>query len=118
MATQYSLQDIVIKNTYSSLEVDLVDDVVVSLLQRAVQYDRGVGFFTSGWLKEAANGLLAFVKHNGMARIITSPNLSKKDWQTIREADEQRQGQFIVSVSIENALSDLKKNWNMTPWLL
>lgn len=109
MAAQYSLQDIAIKNTYSSLEVDLVDEVVAPLLQRSVQYDRGVGFFTSGWLKEAAKGLLSFVKHNGKARIITSPNLSEKDWQTIKEADEQRQGQLIVAASIENALFDLEK---------
>ncbi|NVM20269.1 MAG: DEAD/DEAH box helicase family protein [Desulfobacterales bacterium] len=109
MATQYSLQDVPIKNTYSSLETDLVDELVVPLLQRAVQYDRGVGFFTSGWLKEAAKGLLSFVKHNGKARIITSPNLSEQDWQTIKVADEQRQGQMIVAGSIENALSDLKK---------
>jgi len=74
----------------------LVDEVVVPLLQLSVNYDRGVGFFTSGWLKEAAKGLLSFVKNQGKARIITSPNLSEKDWKVIRRADLDKQERLIV----------------------
>jgi superfamily II DNA or RNA helicase len=110
MDNLFSLQDIPVRNTYSSLEVDLVDDVVVPLLQRAVQYDRGVGFFTSGWLREAAKGLLVFVKHKGKARIITSPNLAAQDWQVIRQAAQEQQERMIVAVSIDNALTELEKN--------
>lgn len=110
MANPFSLQDIALRNTYSSLEVDLVEEVVIPLLQRSVHYDRGVGFFTSGWLKEAARGLIAFVKHDGKARIITSPNLSERDWQTIRQADHERQEGMIVAASLANALSELEKS--------
>ena len=110
MPNQYSLQDLTIKKTYSSLEVDLVDEVVVPLLQCSVIYDRGVGFFTSGWLKEAAKGLLAFVKNNGKARIITSPNLSERDWQVIQQADQARQERLIMAASIDNVITDLEKS--------
>lgn len=110
MPNQYSLQELAIKKTYSSLEVDLVDEVVVPLLQRSVNYDRGVGFFTSGWLKEAAKGLLVFVKNHGKARIITSPNLSERDWQVIQQADQARQAQLIVAASIDNAITELEKS--------
>lgn len=110
MPNQYSLQDLAIKKTYSSLEVDLVDEVIVPLLQLSVNYDRGVGFFTSGWLKEAAMGLLAFVKNHGKARIITSPNLSEHDWKVIQQADQARQAQLIVAASIENAITELEKS--------
>ncbi len=54
MVAQSSLKDLHINRTYSSLEVDLVNDLIVPLLERSIKYDRGVGFFTSGWLKEAA----------------------------------------------------------------
>lgn len=104
-----SLQEILLKATYSSLETNLVKDVVVPLLQCSMQYDRGVGFFTSGWLKEAATGLLVFVKQGGKARIITSPNLSEKDWQTIRAAAEEKQLNLIVKTSIENGLQELEQ---------
>lgn len=110
MDNPFNLQDIPVRNTYSSLEVDLVDEVVVPLLQRAVQYDRGVGFFTSGWLTEAAKGLLVFVKHKGKARIITSPNLPEQDWQAIRQAAQEQQERMIVAVSIDNAIAELERN--------
>lgn len=109
MAAQYSLKDLPIKHTYSSLEVDLVEDVIIPLLKRSIQYDRGVGFFTSGWLKEAAKGLLSFVKHNGKARIITSPHLSEHDWKVIKVAECERHDQLIVKTAIENALNELEK---------
>jgi superfamily II DNA or RNA helicase len=110
MPNQYSLQDLTIKKTYSSLEVNLVDEVIVPLLQRSVNYDRGVGFFTSGWLREASKGLLTFVKNHGKARIITSPNLSERDWQVIQQADQARQERLIVAASIDNAITDLEKS--------
>lgn len=110
MVNQFSLKDLDIKKTYSSLELNLVDEVVVPLLQSSVSYDRGVGFFTSGWLKEAANGLLAFVKNHGKARIVTSPNLSEQDWRVIQQADQERQERLIAAISINNAIIDLEKN--------
>ncbi len=88
----------------------MVDEVVVPLLQRSVNYDRGVGFFTSGWLKEAAKGLLAFVKNHGKARIITSPNLSERDWQVIQQSDQAKQERLIVATSIDNIITDLEKS--------
>ena len=78
MNNQLSFSSLGLENTYSSLKTDLVEEVIVPLLERSVEYDRGVGFFTSGWLKEAAKGLTALVHHQGKARIITSPQLSQK----------------------------------------
>lgn len=109
MAAPFSFKDLTIRRTYSSLEVDLVDDVIVPLLERSIQYDRGVGFFTSGWLKKAAKGLLAFVKQDGKARIITSPNLSEQDWKIIKSAESKRQDELVVRISIKNALNALEK---------
>ncbi len=97
-----------IMRTYSNLELDLVDEVVVPLLERSVLYDRGVGFFTSGWLKEAVKGLLKFVKNNGKARIITSVNLAEHDWEIIKNADKERHEELTIKKTIDNAISDLK----------
>ena len=113
METADNFINLSLQNTYSSLEVDLVDDVVAPLLSCAVQYDRGVGFFTSNWLKEAAKGLVIFVKNQGKARIITSPRLTEQDWQTIKQATKDKQQQLLVRTSIENLLHELE---SMLEW--
>ncbi len=102
-------QDIEIKHSYSSLESNIVKEIVEPLLKRAVQYDRGVGFFTSGWLKKVTKGLLCFVKNNGKARIVTSTHLSKEDWNVIHSADIDRQHKLVVKKTIENTIEDLEK---------
>ena len=104
-----SLPDIPLAATCSSLETNLIRNVVAPLLQVSVKYDRGVGFFTSGWLKEAAKGLLVFVKQGGKARIITSPNLSEKDWQAIHSAEKEKRYNLIVKRSIENGFRELEQ---------
>ena len=84
-----SLRSLPLKRTYSSLETDLAREVVAPLLQRSVRYNRGVGFFTSGWLKKTSQGILHFVKNQGKAQLILSPNLEEKDWRTIEAAANQ-----------------------------
>lgn len=111
MQNNLSIKEVQLKRTYSSLEVGLVEDVVVPLLKTSVHYDRGVGFFTSGWLKEASKGLLFFVKNSGKARIVTSPHLSESDWKIIKEAEEERHDNLIVSTSIERAFKELEDKY-------
>ncbi|TCI72205.1 DEAD/DEAH box helicase [Exiguobacterium sp. SH0S7] len=45
----------------------------------ANKYDRGVGYFTSGWIAKNAYGLSHFASNGGSARWITSPILEEKD---------------------------------------
>ena len=45
---------------------DLTQDFFAPLLSDAVRYDRGVGFFSSGWLRINAQGRAAFAR-NGVA---------------------------------------------------
>ena len=103
-----SLRDLNFQRTYSSLEVDLVQDIVSPLLERSTQYSRGVGFFTSGWLKKIAKGILPFVKNRGTAKIILSPNLQEKDWQVIASAANC--DQKIVQLSFEKIIKELEEN--------
>ena len=48
-------------------------------------YERGVGFFSAGWLRVAAEGMAAFAHNSGRARRVTSPILSEEDWQALRD---------------------------------
>lgn len=59
---------------------DLMSDLFEPALSLSIAYDRGVGYFSSGWFRQAAKGLTAFASNNGKARWITSPILSECDW--------------------------------------
>lgn len=59
-------------------------DFYAPALSVSVRYDRGVGFFSSGWLRMVAQGLLPFAANGGRARIITSPILNEADWEALQ----------------------------------
>lgn len=70
---------------------DDIDAVLYNpCLKRSVTYDRGVGYFSSSWLKRVAHGLAAFAEHGGRMRLLTSPILSARDWEALREGDRAR----------------------------
>jgi DNA phosphorothioation system restriction enzyme len=80
---------------------DLVDDFFVPALIRSVAYDRGVGFFTSGWIRQASAGLVAFADNGGKARWVTSPILDENDWEALKTGDEGR-----INATLRRALED------------
>jgi len=65
-------------------DADIIADFFVPTLGVSVCYDRGVGFFSAGWLRVAAEGMAAFARNSGRARWVTSPILSEADWQALR----------------------------------
>jgi len=75
---------------YDSSEYNLVSDLQVPLLQNSIDYLRGVGFFTSGWLRIASKGMTDFIYRGGKARIILSPILEEKDWEAFKLGEEAR----------------------------
>ncbi len=67
---------------------DLVRDFFQPFLLRSVSYDRGVGFFSAGWLRIDAIGLAGLVRNGGRARWVTSPILSEEEWRALRKGVE------------------------------
>lgn len=62
----------------------------VPALARSVSYDRGVGYFTSNWIRMAAAGLAQLAANGGQARIIASPKLEPDDVAALAEGEEAR----------------------------
>jgi len=58
---------------------DLIQDFFVPALTASLRYDRGVGYFSSGWLRLAAVGMVQFAANGGRARWVTSLILCKED---------------------------------------
>lgn len=74
---------------------DLVGEFFEPLLSSAVRYDRGVGFFSSSWLRINAHGMLAFAANGGRARWVTSPILEAADWEALQLGDTARDNSVL-----------------------
>ena len=57
----------------------LVDEFYVPALKRSNRYDRISGYFNSGSLAAAANGIEAFVENDGTMRLVVGAQLQPKD---------------------------------------
>lgn len=84
------LKELELLPVYDSEYYDLIRDLQVPLLSHAKDYLRGVGFFTSGWLRLAGQGMSVFVKGGGFARIVISPILDGADWEALKFGEAAR----------------------------
>ena len=85
---------------------DLFVDFFIPALKASVQYDRGVGFFSSGWLRLAARGMVEFAANGGKARWVTSPILSEADWEALQTGDAARRDPLLRDLLSRN-IADL-----------
>jgi superfamily II DNA or RNA helicase len=85
----------------------LLDRFYVPALKASVSYDRGVGYFTSNWLRLAASGLAGLAANGGHARIIASPMLAAEDCAALSQGEHARQDPRLKA-SLEAAILDLE----------
>ncbi|WP_263809158.1 DEAD/DEAH box helicase family protein [Salinibacter sp.] len=104
-----SLRDAVPAHTIDTSSHDIVDDFFVPMLQNAKRYDRGVGYFSSGWLRAHAQGMVEFAENGGRARWITSPNLTEADWEHLRKGEHARRDAVLREALAQN-IEDLEQS--------
>jgi superfamily II DNA or RNA helicase len=102
-----SLRDAVPARTIDTSSHDIVGDFFVPMLRNATRYDRGVGYFSSGWLRAHAQGMVDFAANGGRARWITSPNLTEADWEHLRKGERARRNAVLREALAQN-IDDLK----------
>lgn len=88
---------------------NLLERFYVPALARSVSYDRGVGYFTSNWLRLAAAGLAGLAANGGKARIIASPKLDPDDCAALNRGAEARNDP-LLRASLERVLKDLARD--------
>ena len=92
---------------------DFMEDFFIPALSLSVKYDRGVGFFSSGWFRQAAKGLTQFAANGGKARWITSPILSETDWVALMDGVERNVSprlEALLSSNINALENELEKD--------
>lgn len=103
-----SLKKLDLPITIDTSSANMVADFYEPALSASVRYDRGVGFFSSGWLRLLSKGLIQFATNGGQARIITSPILDEDDWEALQAGDEARLNPMLRSTLRRN-IAELKQ---------
>ena len=116
------LRDLKLAPVYDSAECDLVQDLIAPLLAESREYWRGVGFFTSGWLRTACEGIVALVANGGAGRVVTSPIMQKDDWAALQTGDNATRDTVLRDVLREH-VADLsralsKDTLNALAWMV
>src|SRR5437879_1334358 len=101
-----SLRDLSIVPVMNTSNYDLTVEFFTPLLSNSVCYDRGVGFFSSGWLRINSNGMVAFANNGGRARWITSPILDEADWEALKAGNTARNDPLLRQI-LERNISSL-----------
>ncbi|MFA4835144.1 MAG: DEAD/DEAH box helicase family protein [Dehalococcoidia bacterium] len=116
------LRSLDLQPVYDSADHDLVQDLIVPLLANSQLYLRGVGYFSSGWLRLAVQGLSRLVENGGKAKIVVSPIMEKSDWEAIQRGDDARHNDVLRSVlekSIESLATALETDTlNALAWMI
>lgn len=102
-------RDLNIGFAYNTSKDNLIENFFVPLLQNSQYYDRGVGYFSSSWIREAFNGMADFAKNGGKARWITSPILSQEDWDALVLGDKAKYDE-ILKKSLLDTIIDLQSS--------
>lgn len=111
-----------LQHVYDSSDCDLIDELIVPLLSKSKTYYRGVGYFSSGWIRIASIGIADLIKNEGYAKIIMSPILDHKDWETIKigyeaKDDEWLKNKLLISLDeVQNSLEN--ETLNTFAWLI
>lgn len=116
------LRDLSLLPVYDSAECHIVDDLIVPLLLNTKTYLRGVGFFTSSWLRMVSHGLVQLVERGGHATIVVSPTLEAADWEAMLHGTRARHEEVLrnaLDISISELLSTLEADTlNALAWMV
>lgn len=104
-----SLRELATHPHFATSTHKLLDGFYIPALGRSISYDRGVGFFTSNWLKLAATGLAALASNGGKARIIASPMLDRADCAALNQGADALSDPRLRA-ALERPLEELERD--------
>jgi len=96
------LRDTEFPSILNTSDDDLVQAFFLPALTASIKYDRGVGYFSAGWLRINAQGMVEFARNSGRARWVISPILSEQDWEALRLGDIAREDAILREVIVRN----------------
>lgn len=117
-----SLKELQLPSILDTSTNDLVKDFFSPVLSNSLRYDRGVGFFSSGWIKLNCKGMLTFANNGGRARWVTSPILAETDWDAIYSGNAAKNDatlKAIIEENVRNLADNLEEDiLSFLAWLI
>jgi DNA phosphorothioation system restriction enzyme len=115
------LPELNLKVAYRSDGDNLIEEFYVPCLRHSVLYRRAVGYFTSGSLSVAAQGIAHLIKNGGRVELVASPHLNDEDVAAIRKGYQDRSA--IIQTSMSRSLADVESQLvrdrlNALAWLI
>lgn len=107
MDSEGDFTDLEFPRVIDSSSDDFIEDFYVPLLSRSKKYRRGVGYFTSNWVRSAARGIADLVENGGTVQWIMSPILEEEDWKALLKGDQARSDK-ILQESLDKTITNLR----------
>lgn len=111
-----------VKISYKTSSDDIINEFFLPCLKWANKFERGVGYFTSGWIEYNAEGMAEFVSHGGIAKWIVSPIIEKKDFEVFLRAVNGEKEEYInrlVELGVEKLMHEMRENTqNLFAWMI
>jgi len=81
-----SFRELQIKRSYNSEKDNILEEFYIPVLQKAIDYKRVAGYFSSSSFYLAAQGIAQFVVNGGHMQLIVNIQLSQKDFDEIQSS--------------------------------
>tara|TARA_R110001599_G_scaffold261569_1_gene461993 strand:+ start:14976 stop:17063 length:2088 start_codon:yes stop_codon:yes gene_type:complete len=112
-----------LKRSVKTTREDPIEAFFNPVLTIAKTYDVAVGYFRSGWFRDAAFGIAKFAENGGVARFVISPELTDDDYRALKESDKTNLGDDCLSSIITRSFSSLFDSLSNEPrralaWLI
>src|SRR5919109_1280807 len=92
---------------YATSRNDLVEEFYIPCLDRAIRYDRAVGYFRSSILAIAGIPFSHFAQRGGRARFLCSPEISESDARAVADGYALR---GVIGDALERELEGILKH--------
>jgi hypothetical protein len=104
--------DLQLPQSIRTTHVDPIKYFFDPVLSCACRYDVAVGYFTTAWVRDAAEGVARFACNGGHARWIVSPILSKEDFHLLKNGGEDLEDNVdkVVTASFQTLYDELQSD--------
>ena len=113
-----------VKPCLDTSEDNLIEELYLPCLKWAERFDRGVGFFTTGWISYNIKGMSDFASRGGKIRLVTSPILSNDDTDAIinsekDDTDAYKKFEIALLDNVRTLEKEMKEDvLNAFSWML
>lgn len=101
---------------------DFINEFYEPLLTRSELYRRGVGYFTSNWVRSASRGLAELAENGGKVQWIVSPNLEEADWEALKKGSRAQRDEVLrdsLSKTVDTLQFELEYDTrNTVAWMI